>query len=118
MYRCCSFTWSEKWNIYTGQDHLKDLKELIVNEWRFEMSTVGNNDLQPKKWSKPANLKTTSGITGIKAIYKHVRLVNVKNHKAMTLVKEASCYYVPSDTFIPTGFRTTCHFYGTHNGYP
>ncbi|KAG5861804.1 hypothetical protein JTB14_031494, partial [Gonioctena quinquepunctata] len=32
---------------------LKTLKELITSEWRYEVSTIADNDLQQKKWNKP-----------------------------------------------------------------
>lgn len=35
-------------------DKLKILKDLIVSEWRYEVSTLANSDLQQKKWNKPS----------------------------------------------------------------
>ncbi|KAK5644959.1 hypothetical protein RI129_006259 [Pyrocoelia pectoralis] len=32
---------------------LKALRELVTTEWRYEVSTIANNDLQQKKWNKP-----------------------------------------------------------------
>lgn len=45
---------------------LKILKELIENEWRFEISTIANNDLQQKKWNKPSLIPLAEDLTSLK----------------------------------------------------
>lgn len=37
-------------------NQLQTLKELIINEWRHEISTIANHDLQQKKWNKPSSV--------------------------------------------------------------
>ncbi|XP_063907787.1 uncharacterized protein LOC135125929 [Zophobas morio] len=48
-------------------NNLKILKELIVNEWRFEVSTIANSDLQQKKWNKPSLIPLAEDLTLLKA---------------------------------------------------
>lgn len=46
---------------------LKALKELINTEWRYEVSTLANNDLQQKKWNKPSLIPLAKDLTLLKA---------------------------------------------------
>ncbi|KAG5891205.1 hypothetical protein JTB14_012690 [Gonioctena quinquepunctata] len=45
---------------------LKTLKELITSEWRYEVSTIANNDLQQKKWNKPTLIPLDEDLTLVK----------------------------------------------------
>lgn len=45
---------------------LKILKTLIETEWRFEVSTIANNDLQRKKWNKPSLIPLAEDLTLLK----------------------------------------------------
>ncbi|VEN62581.1 unnamed protein product [Callosobruchus maculatus] len=45
---------------------LKTLKELIVSEWRYEISTTANNDLKQKKWNKPSLIPLAEDLTLLK----------------------------------------------------
>ncbi|KAG5877367.1 hypothetical protein JTB14_018687 [Gonioctena quinquepunctata] len=45
---------------------LKTLKELITSEWRYEVSTIANNDLQQKKWNKPTFIPLAEDLTLMK----------------------------------------------------
>ncbi|XP_074042023.1 uncharacterized protein isoform X2 [Leptinotarsa decemlineata] len=45
---------------------LKNLRELIDKEWRFEISTEANNDLKQKKWNKPPLIPLAEDLTTLK----------------------------------------------------
>lgn len=62
---------------------LKTLKELIINEWRYEVSTLANHDLQRKKWNKPSLIPLAEDITLLKT-YLH----NKSSKCRKTLEKE------------------------------
>jgi len=35
-------------------ENLRTLKDLITNEWKYEISTIANNNLEQRKWNKPS----------------------------------------------------------------
>lgn len=41
----------------------KVFKELIVSEWRYEISSIANNDLKQKKWNKPTLIPLAEDLT-------------------------------------------------------
>ncbi|KAK9686933.1 hypothetical protein QE152_g36826 [Popillia japonica] len=45
---------------------LKALKELITTEWRYEVSTLANNDLKQKQWNKPTLIPLAEDLTLVK----------------------------------------------------
>lgn len=54
----------KKHNTKSGfAEKLKILKELIVSEWRYEVSTIANNDLKQKKWNKPSLIPLAEDLT-------------------------------------------------------
>ncbi|XP_063908932.1 uncharacterized protein LOC135126741 [Zophobas morio] len=53
--------------IISRYDAETDSYELIVNEWRFEVSTIANSDLQQKKWNKPSLIPLAEDLTLLKA---------------------------------------------------
>jgi hypothetical protein len=48
-------------------NRLSNLKELIINEWRYEVSTIANNDLQQKMWNKPSLIPLAEDLTTLKS---------------------------------------------------
>nr|CAI5858509.1 unnamed protein product [Callosobruchus analis] len=76
-------------------EKLRSLKELISNEWRYEVSTLANHDLQQKKWNKPSmiplgeDLKLVNSYLNAEgAKYYHELTVDQKSKKAFSMLQE------------------------------
>jgi hypothetical protein len=76
-------------------NRLSNLKELIINEWRYEVSTIANNDLQQKMWNKPSLIPLAEDLTTLKSYllseglkYRSVLEQNPHDRKAFTQLLE------------------------------
>ncbi|KAK4885182.1 hypothetical protein RN001_001453 [Aquatica leii] len=59
-------------------NQLKILKDLIISEWRYEVSTIANNNLQQKKWNKPSLIPLAEDLTLLKT-YLHAKGAKCRN---------------------------------------
>lgn len=48
-------------------DEFKILKDLIITEWKYEVATIANNNLQQNKWNKPSLIPLAQDLALIKS---------------------------------------------------
>lgn len=76
-------------------EELKILKDLIITEWKYEVGTIANNNLQQNKWNKPSLIPLAQDLALIKAYLtteakKHVCTLEKEgnNQKAFKTLQE------------------------------
>ena len=65
-------------------EQLKSLKDLVVSEWRYEVSTVANHNLEQNRWNKPSLVPLAEDLITLRKF-----LINEGNRCISTLNADA-----------------------------